>query len=1323
MPTTPPEALVRALELEGGSPTRSPRARSPDAASAPSSPASAYSARSESARRALSPTASISKMAGGFTSADDWERDDEWRSPARASPSTARRRRADGLEAISSSDEDDDDARSPDRASSAFHTPAAHLLNATPSASSSRCNTGKSSALGRGADDWLREARERIADLDPSSPSPPNRSRTSDRSVSISPGGLPATPTRTSPSARVDAATKVSRDVDAMLVRAAAAAEATAAATADRSSYLARTVARRSPAAAERAGRDAELAREATARRLEVEAAAAEAEARRMLAEAARKREEAAAAEAAAAEAEAAAERSPQSTRMEDTSRSSLDGALDVTTVSAGEIEAAMENKETVSLLRAAGGYSKVSAGTPPPTTPGPYPTSWEDALNDILASIPQPLVSPIEKAIMSPVEDDYYGERPASASGREAKEEKAKEEKAKEGKQAKEEKQVKEEEDAVTPTTGQILEISARERAVQTELEILDDRYRTVVASRRRELLEATLAERDAVAEELARREALERAETAFRAFHSPSGGGGVGVGDGDGGPSSPPPPTRSSFPVVTSAAPSPSKPSPGRTRGAPAQPSPGGGHAKDERPPWTDGFARSSPARSSPVPTPRTFLRRGTGSGGAPVTGNVHRAKTPSTTTTQATTPETREESIRREFAASVERERSARRARSTSRTPSRAGPGSGRRSMSKSPARVRTTPSHPTPDYSAIESRYAAAARARSTAAPWRGSPPTPSWRPNGYNNPRVDDRGATPSPEPRRSVTPEPRRRAPPRATPVKPSSATTPAAAGIEPSTSSGSPMRFRSTPEGKNGATPSAAYVEAAENMRRSLRRLGAASEAADLVLMRSAAAVVAAEETKKAADRGGVEATFIDAFRKSAEKKGAGHGTDRPAGEDARPAGEDAAARVKTSSPRSSPEPANDFERQFLAAYRKYASSPSPVAARDSAAKKPAPVERTPPSARANEPSRTSGETPRNAEKRREATSSEARPGAGAGAGGARPGSSSAEAARLRASLARLNAATVAKDGEYHPPPPPTTTTDVDGSTESPAVRLFSEKMSAPSPEKRRAGATTPERAVARTPAAIAPDSDEDDDRLLGLDENADIRRFLGTPRGAPPGGKRREATGAPLASLGANASTSRGAEERAEDAKTLLPAPVAKTRQLDKDKRKREDREADDFEALLASHDTERVSGSHQPARARSSIETKAHVTARRPPVTKPAPAPVSRTRGRSSLLTKPPAASAVERPPPSSATTFQERTRGAFGLAPGSVLSRSRAEYEAEKAAKARREAEECTFSPKTIGTPAYLKKKRAAGAGSGKKREVRYAELPIRGSAWR
>ena len=61
MPTTPPDALVRALELEGGSPTRSPRERSPDA----SSPASAFSARSEKGRRALSPHATISKMAEG----------------------------------------------------------------------------------------------------------------------------------------------------------------------------------------------------------------------------------------------------------------------------------------------------------------------------------------------------------------------------------------------------------------------------------------------------------------------------------------------------------------------------------------------------------------------------------------------------------------------------------------------------------------------------------------------------------------------------------------------------------------------------------------------------------------------------------------------------------------------------------------------------------------------------------------------------------------------------------------------------------------------------------------------------------------------------------------------------------------------------------------------------------------------------------------------------------------------------------------------------------------------------------------------------------
>ena len=417
-------------------------------------------------------------------------------------------------------------------------------------------------------------------------------------------------------------------------------------------------------------------------------------------------------------------------------------------------------------------------------------------------------------------------------------------------------------------------------------------------------------------------------------------------------------------------------------------------------------------------------------------------------------------------------------------------------------------------------------------------------------------------------------------------------------------------MRFGSTPEGKNGATPSAAYVEAAENMRRSLRRLGAASEAADLVLMRSAAAVVAAEETKKAADRGGVEATFINAFRKSAEKKGAGLGTDRPAGEDARPAGEDAAARVKTSSPRSSPEPANDFERQFLAAYRKYASSPSPVAARDSAAKKPAPVERTPPSARANEPSRTSDaekrrETPRGDEVGGEA-GVEAEAGfvvCGSGATARVPG----EAERRDCREGRRVHPAAADDdddddrrGRFH------------GIARGEA--LLGEDVRAV-PGEAASGRDEPERAGARTPAAMAPDSDSDDDRLLGLDENADIRRFLGTPRGAPSGGKRREATGAPLASLGANASTSRGAEEKAGDAKTLLPAPVAKTRQLDKDKRKREDREADDFEALLASHDTERVSGSHQPARARSSIETKAHVTARRPPVTKPAPAPVSR------------------------------------------------------------------------------------------------------------
>ena len=132
--------------------------------------------------------------------------------------------------------------------------------------------------------------------------------------------------------------------------------------------------------------------------------------------------------------------------------------------------------------------------------------------------------------------------------------------------------------------------------------------------------------------------------------------------------------------------------------------------------------------------------------------------------------------------------------------------------------------------------------------------------------------------------------------------------------------------------------------------------------------------------------------------------------------------------------------------------------------------------------------------------------------------------------------------------------------------------------------------------------------------------------RTFAGSsaPR-PPPRGKKRETNGPPLASLGANASTSRGAEEKAPVAKTVPPpAAAATSRQLDKDKRKREDREAEDFESLLASHEAERASGS-QPARVRSSFETKAYVTARRPPVTKPAPAPVlpvSRIRGRSSL-----------------------------------------------------------------------------------------------------
>jgi hypothetical protein len=178
---------------------------------------------------------------GSSLSTDDWDRDDEWRSPARASPSTTGRRRADGLEALSSSedgDDDFDDERSTGR-ESAFHTPAAHLLNATSTTTSSRCNTGKSSALGRDADEWMREARERIADLEiSSSPIDPSND---DRSVSISPGGLPATPTRTSPAPRVDAATKVSREVDAMILKAAARAEAAAAAAANRSARLAAT--------------------------------------------------------------------------------------------------------------------------------------------------------------------------------------------------------------------------------------------------------------------------------------------------------------------------------------------------------------------------------------------------------------------------------------------------------------------------------------------------------------------------------------------------------------------------------------------------------------------------------------------------------------------------------------------------------------------------------------------------------------------------------------------------------------------------------------------------------------------------------------------------------------------------------------------------------------------------------------------------------------------------------------------------------------------------------------------------------------------------
>ena len=141
-------------------------------------------------------------------------------------------------------------------------------------------------------------------------------------------------------------------------------------------------------------------------------------------------------------------------------------------------------------------------------------------------------------------------------------------------------------------------------------------------------------------------------------------------------------------------------------------------------------------------------------------------------------------------------------------------------------------------------------------------------------------------------------------------------------------------MRFGSTPEGKDGSTPSAAYVEAAENMRRSLKRLSAASEAADLILMRSTAAVVAADEEKKCADRGGLEATFIDAFR-GAEKG------------DAR----------RSPKAKASPEPANDFERQFLAAYRKYAATPSPVPAPKEEIVPSAWIPSMPPTPEANKP------------------------------------------------------------------------------------------------------------------------------------------------------------------------------------------------------------------------------------------------------------------------------------------------------------------------------------------------------------------------------
>jgi len=506
-------------------------------------------------------------------------------------------------------------------------------------------------------------------------------------------------------------------------------------------------------------------------------------------------------------------------------------------------------------------------------------------------------------------------------------------------------------------------------------------------------------------------------------------------------------------------------------------------------------------------------------------------------------------------------------------------------------------------------------------------------------------------------------------------------------------------MRFGSTPEGKDGSTPSAAYVEAAENMRRSLKRLSAASEAADLILMRSTAAVVAADEEKKCADRGGLEATFIDAFR-GAEKG------------DAR----------RSPKAKGSPEPANDFERQFLAAYRKYAATPSPVPAPKEEIVPSAWIPSMPPTPEANKPAPASPraksalaakKSPSPAKVTRESTKPKPKP------------ATSMEAAR--ASLARLNAATNAKDGEYTPPSPQQQQPNVveEPKAESPAVKLFSEKMSAPSPVKHR----KPEPVVETTkaPVVAAADSDSDDDPLLGLDENADIRRFLGTP-----GRRREESAKSPLTSLGVNHNSPRPGSSKATaemqkqatvPVATSVPVAPALAPALDKDKRKREDREVEDFEALLSLDPSQprparKLSGGADANTAASrTLTQRKPVHAKKPSAPLPVPtAAVPRIRGRSSLLTRP----AVEPKLPASAATFQKKTRG---LNAGSVLSRSRREYEDEKVARLKAEAEECTFSPRTIGTPAYLKKKRAGG-GSGKKKEVRYAELPMRGSsAWR